>query len=54
MSYVLRKHGARGRGGYVQPPGSAKSYGGKATARTYPTRADAVADSCGNEYPEEI
>jgi len=38
-------------GGYVTPPGSAKSYTRDATyARTYPTRDAAEADRCkGNE-----
>lgn len=43
-------------GGYVAPPGSAKSYThSKERARRFPTRAAAEADRCpGNEVIVEV
>lgn len=52
--YVLRAHDRPAGRCYVQPPGSHKSYGGKATAQRYASRAQAEAEACGNESPEPI
>jgi hypothetical protein len=53
MAHVLRRTDQGG--GYVQPAGSRKTYGGKATARRFATRESAEADRCpGNEVIEEV
>jgi hypothetical protein len=53
-SYVLRAVDRPAGRNYVQPAGSAKSYGSKAKARRFASRAEAEADACGNETPEPI
>lgn len=50
--YVL--HRTDQSGGFVQKPGSKKSYGPKPTARVYPNYEAAAADSCDNEVPVKV
>lgn len=53
MAFVLKR--VDQGGGYVAPPGSAKSYVRDAfEARRFPTRAAALAEACGNEVALDL